>query len=72
MGLGAHGCMWRTLLTEHVWEEDGEMPAWVPQHAYAGDWSHGQAVWRTATRFMTEVKGIYYVQSQLVTCQVRS
>lgn len=72
VGLGAHGCMQRSLLTVHVWEEDGEMPVWVQQHAYAGDWSHGQAVRRTATRFITKVKGIYYVQSQLVTCQVGS
>ena len=51
---------------------DGDMPAWVQQHECAGDWSHGQAVRRMATRFITKVKGIHYAQTQLVTCQVES
>lgn len=72
MGLEAHGCMRRRSLTVHVWQEDGEMLAWVQQHEYASAWSHRQAGRCTATRFITKVKGIYYVQSQLVTCQVGS
>lgn len=36
-------------------------------------WLEPQAlVRRMATRFITKVKGIYYVRSQLVTCQVES
>ena len=34
--------------------------------------SHVQAVRPPATRFITKVKGIDYVQRQLVTCQVES
>ena len=48
------------------------MPAQVWQLESAGDRSHMQAVRHPATRFITSVQGIYYMQSQLVTCQVES
>lgn len=50
--------------------EGRKMSAWVQQHECVGVWSHGQAVVCIAIRFITEVKSIYYMQSQLVTCQV--
>lgn len=54
-----------------VWQEDGEMPAWVQQHEYAGD-EPQESCQAYGRQIYHQIKGIYYAQSQLVTCQVES
>lgn len=47
------------------------MPAWVQQHEYAGD-EPQESCQAYGRQIYHQVKGIYYAQSQLVTCQVES